>query len=492
MRAALLALCLCVTAQEESFRILQDPARRAKESDRLAALKAFRDQSRQSPAAWVAAHFLEKTDHQWRLTYDRLKTPNGILLGTADGSNFVAYNGARVAVGSGTLEKDVRDPAAALLDGYLKEYWSGAALTDAQHRKALEALELSIGKAGPAEGAEALKLFLLVHASALGDRASDVISKFGFSKEGERWGRRDELALAAIAGGIATRAAVSGDVENKARSSMAQGPRYAIEIFDITRVFNANQGYENAHRSLLGMTTASTPARAAEHFKALAESFKSAIYCHACKDGKVTCDQCQGKKRVDLSCPVCHGITWMQKPGAAGSTLIRCTKCLGQGSFKNAGCPGCGQTGIINCPLCGGKPWRDGFKGCKDCSICPTCKGHKQIEKDCAVCKGKGRVGPYTAGIPTTTCDACKGFAVIKLACPECKESGLAPCKHCGNGVRDGKFRPKVEDVYTASPCAVCGGKGFPLPNLAVPCEHCSGLSFIVLPALEPRKTLVE
>jgi hypothetical protein len=492
MRAALLTLCLCITFQDEPHKILQDPARRAKEFDRQTALKAFREQSKQSSSAWVAARFLEKTDRQWKLSYDRLKTASGTLTGTADAGTFTAYNGTRVPLSGGTLEKEVRDPAGVELDLYLKAYWTGAALSDAEHRKALEALEQAIAKAGPSEGAEALKLFLLAHASVLGDRASDIISKFGFVKEGDRWGRKDDLIVLALTNGLAKRTTVSGESESKARASTAAGPRYAIALFDLGRVFNANQGYENAYRSLLGMAGPGTSQRMADHFKALADSFRTAVYCKVCKDGKVTCDQCQGKKKVDLTCPMCHGLTWAQKAGAAGSTLIRCQRCLGQGIFKNAGCPGCNQTGSISCPVCSGKPWRDGFKGCKDCTICDVCHGRKQTETPCATCKGKGRVGPFTAGIPTATCDACKGFAVVKANCAACKESGLAPCKNCGDGVRDGKFRSKPEDVYTAQPCTSCGGQGFPLPNLAVPCERCMGLSFIVLPAASPLKTLVE
>jgi hypothetical protein len=456
MRAALLVFCLLVPAQDDATKILQDPARRAKDFDRQTALKAFREQSKQSAAAWVAARFLSRTDKEWKLVND----------------------------------KGGPAPGAAELDAYLKTYWTGAALSDAEHRKALEWLEQSIAKAG--DGGEALTLFMLLHASVLGDRASDVISKYGFVKEGDRWGRREDLAVAAIAAGLAKKSTVTGDVESKARAATGLGPKYAIALFDLSRVFSANQGYEAAYRALLGMGGPGATPRAAEHFKAMADSYKSVVYCKVCKDGKMACEQCGGKKRVDLTCPVCHGLTWMQKPGAAGSTLIKCTKCLGQGGFKNVGCPGCSQTGIINCPVCAGKPWRDGFKGCKDCTICGTCKGRKQLETDCATCKGKGRVGPFTAGIPTATCDACKGFAVIKSVCQDCKESGLAPCKNCGNGVRDGKFRTKLEDVFSQQPCAACGGKGFPLPNLAVPCDRCLGLSFIALPAVDPLKTLVE
>ncbi|MBI3857885.1 MAG: hypothetical protein HY293_19580, partial [Planctomycetes bacterium] len=203
MRAALLILCIFLSAQDENFKILQDPARRAKEFDRQTALKGFKEQSKQNPAAWVAARFLEKSDRQWKLSYDRLKTASGILIGTESGGNFTAYNGAKTATSSGTLEKDVRDPAGVELDGYLKAWWSGATLSDADHRKALESLEQSISKAGTSEGGEALKLFALLHASALGDRASDIIGKFGFVKEGDRWGRREDLAVSAIANGLA-------------------------------------------------------------------------------------------------------------------------------------------------------------------------------------------------------------------------------------------------------------------------------------------------
>src|SRR5262245_1285901 len=123
MRAALLILCLFLHPQDDAFKILQDPARRAKEFDRQTALKAFKERSKDNAAAWVAARFLEKSDPQWKLS----------------------------------------TPAAAELDAYLKTYWTGATLSDADHRKALEALEQSIAKAGAPEGAEALKLFLLVH-----------------------------------------------------------------------------------------------------------------------------------------------------------------------------------------------------------------------------------------------------------------------------------------------------------------------------------------
>jgi len=455
MRAALLFIFLSLTAQDEAYKILQDPARRAKDSDRLSALKTFREQAASNPAAWVAARFLSRSDKDWKLT-----------------------------------------PAATVeLDAYLKAYWTGAPLSDADHRKALEGLELSIPKAG--DGAEALKHFMILHASALGDRASDIVGKFGYIKDGDRWGKREDLAIASIASILARKAnvagTVTGDVESRARSAPTFAPKYAVALFDLSRVFSANQGYENAYKALLTMAGPAAPTpRIADHFKALADSYKAAVYCRACKDGKMACTFCQGKKKVDVTCSNCHGLAWAQKPGAPGSTLIKCQKCLGMGVFKNAGCPRCSQSGVINCPICAGKPWRDGFKGCKDCTICKTCNGHKETERDCAVCKGKGRVGPYTAGIPTQVCDACKGFAILKANCADCKESGLAPCRNCGDGVRDGKSRTKLEDILTQQACTACGGKGFQLPNVAVPCERCQGLSFIALPAVDPAKTLMD
>src|SRR6185295_5401266 len=119
------------------------------------------------------------------------------------------------------------------------------------------------------------KLFMLVHASALGDRASDIVAKIGFVKEGDRWGKREDLAVAAIAAGLAKRSTVTGDVESKARSASAFGPKYAIALFDLSKVFSANQGYEATYRTLLGMAQpAGQSQRSADHFKALADSYK--------------------------------------------------------------------------------------------------------------------------------------------------------------------------------------------------------------------------
>src|SRR5262245_3903373 len=103
MRAALLILCLFLYPHDEAFKLFQDPSRGAQDLDQQPTLHTFKEQSKDNAAAWVAARFLEKSERQWKLTYDRLKTSSGILIGTADGASFVAANGARAAVSSGTL-----------------------------------------------------------------------------------------------------------------------------------------------------------------------------------------------------------------------------------------------------------------------------------------------------------------------------------------------------------------------------------------------------
>jgi DnaJ-class molecular chaperone len=148
----------------------------------------------------------------------------------------------------------------------------------------------------------------------------------------------------------------------------------------------------------------------------------------------------------------------------------------------------------VECIISGGKAWRDNFKGCKNCKICETCKGRRQVETPCATCKGKGRVGRIVLDdVPSILCGACKGNASSKEPCKSCSETGLADCAVCGGkGVRDGKSpaRPKVADVYATEPCAACAGKGWPLPNLVIPCERCFGLGLRVKPTADATKVI--
>jgi hypothetical protein len=449
--SGLLVGILLMLTQEDALKTLADPARRADPAARKAAQGAFAAKAA-DPAAQAAAAFLARSEAEWKLP---------------------------------------GDPLAPVLDAYFKEYWTGASLDEAKHRKALEMLGQALEKAPKSQAREALVPFLLLHASPLGDKASDVISRLGFAKEGERWGRKDDLLCGALAKAAGRGGTLSGEAERSARGSTSFAVRYALLLFDLFRIFNAGQGFERAHKALTLPPPPGSPPKAADHYKALAESLKAAVYCRACKDGRTTCPTCQGRKRGDFPCPVCHTIGWMQKPGSPAGTLVKCTRCAGPGVFRNANCPPCKATGLVDCVVCAGKPWRDGFKGCRDCRICESCKGQKRIETPCGACNAKGRVGPFVAGIPTTLCTACTGNAATSAGCATCKESGLAPCAPCGGAVtRDGRAKAKLADVFTTAPCAPCGGTGFPLPNLAVPCPRCLGQGLLVLPASAPDRQL--
>jgi hypothetical protein len=488
---ALLAI-LCCLAQDEPAKILADPARRSVPEQRLAALEAFHGKSHESSTAWAATRFLERSDREWRLVYDRLKTPTGATPGTVEGTVLVTFSGQRIPVSTGTVEKDVRDPAAAGLDAYFAQSWLGGAWDEAKHRAALEALMQILEKtAGKSEAGDVLRHFALVHVGALGDKAAAQAQKLGLSKEGDRWGKREHLLVYALSRGFGRTAYVPSDIEAAGRSSTVFPVRYAATLLDIQKAFTANSGYLQAAKGLSTLSGTGAPKGAAEHVKALAESLKKAVYCGQCKDGKSTCGACQGKKRIErLKCPRCKSIGWMQKPGAPADTLVKCIQCKGEGWFRNLPCGGCKETGNATCLTCEGKPWRDGFKGCKECKACGTCRGKKEVETECATCKGKGRVRFSLAGVPTELCDTCKGDAVTKSKCTDCSESGMADCVACG--AKGARTKPgfKLSDVWTAEACAPCGGSGWPVPNLAVPCGKCLGLGARLKPVADPSKLL--
>jgi DnaJ-class molecular chaperone len=448
----LIAFLLCLPLQEDPHKILVDPARRAQEADRKAALQTFRNRAGAVPH--VAAQFLEKSDAQWSLPA----------------------------------------PAAADLNAFLARFWATPPSTEPQHQEALAAILAAVEKHGRAGGApEIFRLFALAHLSALGDKAADAAAKLGFVKEGDRWGRKDQLALYAITQGFSKPAYIPAEAEKMASSSPSFGPRYVAMLLDIQKAISANSGFDVVYKALSAATAPQTPPSVANHLKALADGLKNSAACANCKEGKITCDICQGKKRTDITCHLCKGIGWAQK-GEQANVLIKCVNCRGTRVFKNSACPNCKQTGAVECIISGGKGWRDNFKGCKSCKICDTCKGRRQVETPCATCGGKGRVPPIVMGdVPSILCSACKGNASSKEPCKSCSETGLADCAVCGGkGARDGKSpaRPKVADVYVTEPCAACAGKGWPLPNLAIPCERCFGLGLRVKPTADATKVL--
>jgi hypothetical protein len=452
MRFAVLAVLL-LAPRNDPFQTLADPAKRADESARKAALADFRVAAKDSAAAWVAAKFLERSEADWKLA---------------------------------------RTPAGADLDAFLAKYWSKAPGDDV-HKDALAAALAAAEKhAKSSPGPEVFQLFALAHLSALGDRAAESAGKLGLAKEDGRWGTRDQLALQAIAKGFAKPAYIPAQAEAAARSSAAFGPRYVVALLDLQKVLFANTGFAALYKSLPTVGGTYAPKAAAEHLKALAEGLKAAVSCAQCKDGKITCDTCQGRKKADVTCPICKGLGWMQK-GDKANVLIPCSNCKGALVFRNSNCPGCKQQGTLDCVVCLGKGWRENFKGCRNCTRCGTCLGKRIAQTPCATCGGKGRVPPIVAGIPSILCGDCKGQAILKEPCKACAETGLADCGKCGGkGPRDGKSpaRPQIGDIYQTAACAPCASKGWPLPNLAVPCESCYGLGIQIRPSLDPTRTL--
>ena len=77
-------------------------------------------------------------------------------------------------------------------------------------------------------------------------------------------------------------------------------------------------------------------------------------------------------------------------------------------------------------------------------------------------------------------------------ACADCSDRaigvGFIRCTGCGKGEKGASF--PASSVYGTDPCAACGGGGWPLPGLAIPCARCLGLGVFVKPASDPARTL--
>ena len=201
MRWALLLLLL--VPQDDPFKTLTDPARRAGESARRAALDSFRAGAKDGVESFVAARFLEKSDRQWHLVND----------------------------------KDVRDPAAGDIDAYLQKYWSSAPAAD-KHAEALAALGQAAEKWPKTEALEVLRLFASAHLASLGDKGAAVAGKLGFTKEGGRWALRDQATLHAIAKDFAKPSYIPADVERavaRIRDLASASPQLTLPICSIRK-----------------------------------------------------------------------------------------------------------------------------------------------------------------------------------------------------------------------------------------------------------------
>lgn len=175
--------------------------------------------------------------------------------------------------------------------------------------------------------------------------------------------------------------------------------------------------------------------------------------CQACK-GHHVCQTCQGSGL----CTLCKGRggEWLmcQKcicPACRGSRA--CSTCQGR---QTLACPACKGSGIGSeekkfepCPSCGGRGYKDGFKGPNGTMSrfkCLKCNGamgtYATLHVPCAACHGTGR----------KNCDACRGTG----ACTACRGLGRLPtCAVCAG---QGRY---------LNPCSACKG--------AKVCQTCSG-----------------
>jgi hypothetical protein len=413
MRLALCALVLVAASpQEDPFAVLTKPALRLKESERKQAFDYFNSKARDNSVCWAAARFLEKSDREWRLSYDRLTTKDGAVAGKVEGETFVTFGGQRMPVASGKLEKEALDPAAVELDGFLAKFWTTDSMTETNHKQALDALVAAIDKVkSRSEASEVLRLFALAHISALGAKAADPAQKLGLTQKEGRWGTGDQCAHYLVARNYDKPEKVDAATEAAGRACVGFGGRYAALLLLIHKSLAKGSGFESAFQSVAGFSSAGGPKGAADHLKALAVGFKAATYCKECKNGKITCAGCQGKKRLDLKCPDCGGSGRIKAPGDAGSgATSRCNKCATTGVLKNQPCQPCSQTGLAACTGCKGKSWKEG-----------------------AVSPG---------------------------------------------------------EVLSADRCDACGGDGWPVANIAIPCSKCLGLGAKIKPAADPAKVL--
>ncbi len=126
---------------------------------------------------------------------------------------------------------------------------------------------------------------------------------------------------------------------------------------------------------------------------------------------------------------------------------------------------------------------------CSSCSgegktRCTGCHGRKEVRTDCATCKG---VGATRGAGGLASCGPCAGRGYTKLLrCDKCKD-GYPECRQCD---RRPRTPPELEDMFLASPCGACEGRGLAFRKVLVPCRSCMGLGRKLTPRADPTKIL--
>jgi DnaJ-class molecular chaperone len=360
------------------------------------------------------------------------------------------------------------------------------------------------------EGGKApvLRLFALAHLleALSGDPSvSGLLDSSGYyrSVDGKRWGEFDGISQYKITQYYFDRSREDPSLENKAVASPDFGTRYAGLLLEIDRSLRRGAGIQATWRDLATSGVPETLTGGSAHLRALAESYRKAVTCKECKNGRVPCPQCQGKGRVDAPCPACKGEGRIMAPGAVNGAQVsqRCNACDGHKIFKQVGCPACARTGTVGCSSCGGDPWRERNctnPNCRDGWVrCQTCRGGGRVDVSCPDCNGTGRVtapGSAVGALVTQKCRTCnEDHGVFKrlAKCQTCGGNGLTKCGSCeGKASNQKSAVALISEVFSTEPCAECKGSGWPSPRMAIPCVRCLGLGVRIKPAIDPSKTL--
>lgn len=117
---------------------------------------------------------------------------------------------------------------------------------------------------------------------------------------------------------------------------------------------------------------------------------------------------------------------------------------------------------------------------------CTNCHGKKETKVVCRDCGGTGRK-KQSSGFLLDNCPRCKNTGIENLIkCEKCKD-GFNDCKQCD---RKQHQAPELEDMFTASPCPDCDGRGFVFRRILWACKSCMGVGQKLVPKADPSKLL--
>jgi serine/threonine-protein kinase len=415
----------------EAVAVLRSAEHRADPARRAAAALIFTRTALASPLHRAAAVFLSHDDRSWGLVHDRItlqtenvtyKDINGtsqpgengttLFKGTG-GFRAILLKDGKVSVNGGSyvkpvrldLQKDLKNPSAAVLDKYLASLPLDKveAMTGAQHAAALQDLAGRISAAAESP-VDALQLFACAHVETL------VLAG----------GRPDVEAMKQARFQPARGTDLWGPPEGLARVPLAQQLMQTRSALDLRRAIDGAAAAQDPGTRLLVALSVFT----AEEFdpKAVSENFRKLAYQAKDTPIGVFCDTVY--KQI--------------------KDLIACTDCKGEGRLP---CKTCNATGMAPCTACNGTgsvvfPGGDGdLAPCRTCKqkakvICPTCGGGRVAR--CAVCNGlKIRktvpTGDWKGLLLEKLCKACNGmggpFTRALFPCPACEGLGRFPPK---------------------------------------------------------------